>query len=572
MARQIVVDIIGDAKKYTKATDQAVKSSKGLGGAFEKLDAKMSGIGKKGGIAGAMLGGLGVGAGLGVFSLIENGVGSVVGALQEGIKAAIEDEKATARLTQTIQANVRAWDGNLVAVNAAIKAGAQLAFTDDEVRAGLNQLIPRTKDLTEAIKLNRLAMDLARAKGLGLEEAATLVGKAYSGQASALKRAGISIKNTKNSTAALAELQAVVQDQAVTYAQTTEGSMEALDIQIAELNETVGYLLLPTFKELVNFANTQLTPAIDSVASQSGLLNDAFHLLTEAAFAPLLPLKVTVEELNKHKDDIVGVVDDMTGQVHESVQQFNVPAAGTVQFFDPIVTASQDSLREVLRPWKRAPKQVGASLEPLAGIVKGSVQKAKEQAKKDMADLKWALTHPMSDKQLRNVWRGELKGAYSALHQAQKTGNAVAIAKAQALITGLKAKIRELDSLTFSLTGEFHIGKKDAAQLRTYFSGLGAGNTGHTRLTSEGQTMYHRAQGGPVSAGGTYLVGERGPEVLTMGGNGHVTPNHRLGGGNSYNITVNVAPGGDLVEAGRQMVRAITSYERRSGKVWRSAA
>lgn len=32
-----------------------------------------------------------------------------------------------------------------------------------------------------------------------------------------------------------------------------------------------------------------------------------------------------------------------------------------------------------------------------------------------------------------------------------------------------------------------------------------------------------RAAGGPVRAGGTYLVGEQGPELVTMGGNGHVT-------------------------------------------------
>lgn len=40
-----------------------------------------------------------------------------------------------------------------------------------------------------------------------------------------------------------------------------------------------------------------------------------------------------------------------------------------------------------------------------------------------------------------------------------------------------------------------------------------------------------RAGGGPVSAGGTYLVGEKGPELVTIGNRGgYVTPNDRLGG------------------------------------------
>lgn len=40
-----------------------------------------------------------------------------------------------------------------------------------------------------------------------------------------------------------------------------------------------------------------------------------------------------------------------------------------------------------------------------------------------------------------------------------------------------------------------------------------------------------RASGGPVSAGGTYLVGEKGPELLHMGNqSGSITPNSRIGG------------------------------------------
>ena len=46
-----------------------------------------------------------------------------------------------------------------------------------------------------------------------------------------------------------------------------------------------------------------------------------------------------------------------------------------------------------------------------------------------------------------------------------------------------------------------------------------------------------RASGGPVFPGNTYLVGERGPEFLTMGAAGYVTPN---AGGPSINQTINI--------------------------------
>ena len=50
-----------------------------------------------------------------------------------------------------------------------------------------------------------------------------------------------------------------------------------------------------------------------------------------------------------------------------------------------------------------------------------------------------------------------------------------------------------------------------------------------------------RAAGGPVSAGTTYLVGERGPELFTPGSSGAIIPNGAGGTGTTINLTVNGA-------------------------------
>lgn len=47
-----------------------------------------------------------------------------------------------------------------------------------------------------------------------------------------------------------------------------------------------------------------------------------------------------------------------------------------------------------------------------------------------------------------------------------------------------------------------------------------------------------RANGGTVSTGKTFLVGERGPELFTPSSNGNITPNNKLTGGG---ITINVS-------------------------------
>jgi len=64
-----------------------------------------------------------------------------------------------------------------------------------------------------------------------------------------------------------------------------------------------------------------------------------------------------------------------------------------------------------------------------------------------------------------------------------------------------------------------------------------------------------RADGGPVSAGGAYLVGERGPELFRPATAGAVEP---LGGG-AMNVTINVQ-GGDaagLARSDAQLAQAL---------------
>lgn len=69
-----------------------------------------------------------------------------------------------------------------------------------------------------------------------------------------------------------------------------------------------------------------------------------------------------------------------------------------------------------------------------------------------------------------------------------------------------------------------------------------------------------RAFGGPTVAGGTYLVGERGPEILQMGNRaGNVIPNNALSGLSSGEVTLIV----NLSEGVQQVVKAeIVTHDR----------
>jgi hypothetical protein len=73
-----------------------------------------------------------------------------------------------------------------------------------------------------------------------------------------------------------------------------------------------------------------------------------------------------------------------------------------------------------------------------------------------------------------------------------------------------------------------------------------------------------RAGGGPVAAGRTYLVGERGPELFTPRGAGEIVANHNMGGGGAAAITLNVGPARDPISLARdgQWMRAFDEMQR----------
>ena len=91
------------------------------------------------------------------------------------------------------------------------------------------------------------------------------------------------------------------------------------------------------------------------------------------------------------------------------------------------------------------------------------------------------------------------------------------------------------------------------------FSGSKNKNSGI--LSSPVNPFFFMADGGPVKRGGSFIVGERGPELFTPGVSGMITPNHALGG--STTVVVNVDASGSSVEGdeqqGRELGRVISA-------------
>jgi len=121
---------------------------------------------------------------------------------------------------------------------------------------------------------------------------------------------------------------------------------------------------------------------------------------------------------------------------------------------------------------------------------------------------------------------------------------------AQDIGDGIKGLIRGTETLGGLLNNVLN-------KMADAFLNLGLfGNIGGTFSPGAGLLgRIFKAEGGPVKAGGSYIVGERGPEMFSPGVSGTITPNHALGG--STTVVVNVDASGSSVEGDEQGAREL---------------
>jgi len=143
----------------------------------------------------------------------------------------------------------------------ASKAVVRLGFDDDAAAVSITKLYQRTGDLNQALELNALAMDLARAKSISLESASQMISLVMSGNARALREYGIVLDETSTPMEALAELQTMVAGQAEAATSSIIVQQQMLSEQFTNLRDSVGALLIPMLLELVE----RVSPVIDKI-------------------------------------------------------------------------------------------------------------------------------------------------------------------------------------------------------------------------------------------------------------------------------------------------------------------
>lgn len=226
--KDVLVQIKGDPSGLNRALSQAGAKL----GAFDKQASKLGGV----------LGAFGGGFGGALASAIGGGALVALGA--DMIQTFSEAEAVWNRLAGTLRnAGV-----DFATVRGEIEQTArtmQDATTvgDEDFAAVLQALVSITNDYAGSLKNVALVADLAAAKGLSLDAAAQLVGKAMTGQTSTLKRYGIVVAE---GTDAIEVMRERFQGMAENEARTLQGQFAQINNELGDFKEAVGGAMAAT--------------------------------------------------------------------------------------------------------------------------------------------------------------------------------------------------------------------------------------------------------------------------------------------------------------------------------------
>jgi len=420
--------------------------------------------------------------------------------LVDGVKSAIEDEAAQAKLAATLRNVTGATDSQIAATEAFIlKTSLATGATDEQLRPSLERLTRATGDLQSAQDLQTLALDIATGSGKSLEAVSNALGKAYEGNSGALAKLGVGLSAAELSTMSMDEVTKALGEtfsgQSAIAAETFQGKMDRLKVAFDEGKETVGSFVLDAITPMVTLFVEKVVPLITNLSSEIGeTLGPTFTKLANIFKEDVLPI---ISAWWKFLSEIV--IPGIIATVKPIID-------GLFNAFDSIATSIKDN-EENLKPlftlFKSVAKFIAETLAPALGDILGAAIKV----------------------------LGKLVGGLV-------TGFSGLVGFINDVVNGIKAII--------NLVKNNPIVKGISGVIDKVFGG-------------------GKADGGAVSSGTSYLVGERGPELFTPNSNGMITPNNRLGSGGTT-ININVTGAIDAEGTARSIVNALNnSFYRGTG-------
>ena len=454
-SRTLKLSILGDVDNLKKSLNSGATEVSSFG---DKL-------GKFGKVAGAAFAAAGVAAAAYAGKL-----------LVDGVKAAIEDEAAQAKLAGTLVNVTGATNKQIAAVESQItKTSLLTGSTDEELRPSFERLVRATSDSDAALKLQAVAIDVAAGSGKSLEAVTNAMAKAQEGNAASLAKLGIGLSAAELKTMSMEEITAKLAEtfggQASEKADTFAGKMDRLKVAFNEGKETVGAFVLDAITTMVTGFVDKVIPTIQKLAEELGpKLTPVFQTLT-------------------------GYIKDFVIPTFQAIWAF---------ITDYVIPALQSYLTPIIDGLRSAFEKVT-----------GKIEENREKLAPLFTLFKAIATF------VRDVYAPVIGKILGAAFNALGTAIGIVIDLFATLVDLVNKAFNAIKAIVNFIKNN-PVTQFIGGALETAFGG-------------------GRANGGPVSGGTSYLVGERGPEIFTPRSNGSIIPNNAMGGGTVINLNVSGA-------------------------------
>ena len=307
---------------------------------------------------------------------------------------------------------------------------------------------------------------------------------------------------------------------ATAQATTLNGKISTLQDTIDTLARTIGTELENELKDVLDLAITSVK-TINELAKNIGVLKKFIDITN-----PIQQLKTLKKQITEQQE-----LTKETKKTTEPTKEISEKTKETVTAIESQVTIN-DLFNSSLDQTKFLINDAALGSNKFADALVNVKSEAEQLKEKFM-----------------EIGQGIEQGIVSNLTDAVMGTQTLAQAAINVL-NQLKRKLVEV-AIQRAVSG---IGNFIGSALGNIFGGGGFTN----QFIGKASADAFRANGGPVSAGGAFVVGEKGPELLQMGSRGgNIIPNNQLGGSTTNIINVSVDASGSSVSGSQAEGQAL---------------
>ncbi len=208
-----------------------------------------------------------------IYSLAYKAMGEIQDAVKDIFKGSFDAAVQASATMAQVKVDVDNAGLSYATLGPEIEAVAQkntaLGFSNEETQLSLGKLLLATGSYTDALKLNQLAMDLSRAKGIDLNGATVLIQQVMAGNTRALKQYGISLDSATTSGEALNMLYDKLKGSSDAFSQTAAGQMAEMQAQWQDAQVQIGQAFLPILTDVFNTFEKNLPDIIAFLKSMA---------------------------------------------------------------------------------------------------------------------------------------------------------------------------------------------------------------------------------------------------------------------------------------------------------------